>query len=585
MSISNTFRTDFDALAQNNALGSSEGELAFGYLRVSSAAQADEGRSGLPRQMMHIHEVAVKNGLKIPWDYLYADDDSGFEFEDRASLSRLRKAYKSNKHQAHSVVIEDLDRLSRNADWHQGYLLDEMKQYHLTPIFWKKFTSRVERAVMGAIAQDGMEQAKKRMAEGNIHKAKSGRVTARVPAYGYKLVDSQGKEGEAAKKDTHYGICEEEALVVRLIFQKMLEGLPLRQIKGILHENYPPPPQSTTWRHKTIHNIIQNPAYKGEFAANRRTEVKIPITINEGSLTGPVIKMIKRRVIRPREEWIIVPVPAIVSIEKWELANTVLMKNAKMSKRNGRYSYLLTGLIRCATCGHSYVGGSRKRILKSGKKNLTIWYRCGKKHSQLPAEMEEFICDQSQISHKILEQAIWSIVYQVLLEPQILITALEKEFRGERNEQTTRKIAFLEKQIKASKFEDKKLYKAYLAEVFDETEFATRRKLVTEKEKKLSEELKKITKSLISPEHFEARKQSILLICNNAKENGLVDNAPFEIKKNIIKTVIEKITLNVNEGWFELEGIIQGKYPIYKDGKKPFRREARKNLVPVPNNF
>ena len=78
MSISNTFRTDFDALAQNNALGNPEGELAFGYLRVSSAAQADEGRSGIPRQMMHIHEVAVKNGLKIPWDYLYADDDSGY---------------------------------------------------------------------------------------------------------------------------------------------------------------------------------------------------------------------------------------------------------------------------------------------------------------------------------------------------------------------------------------------------------------------------------------------------------------------------------------------------------------------------
>jgi site-specific DNA recombinase len=584
MSISNTFRTDFDALAQDNALGNPEGELAFGYLRVSSAAQADEGRSGLPRQMMHIHEVAVENGLKIPWDYLYADDDSGFEFEDRSSLSRLRKAYKSNKHQAHSVVIEDLDRLSRNADWHQGYLLDEMKQYHLKPVFWKKFTSRVERAVMGAIAQDGMEQAKKRMAEGNIHKAKSGRVTARVPAYGYKLVDSQGREGETAKKDTHYGIYEEEALVVRFIFQRMVEGLPLRQITTILQESYPPPQKSILWRHRTIHNIVQNPAYKGEFAANRRTEIKVPVTINEGSLTGPVIKMIKRRVTRPREEWITIPVPAIVSVEKWELANEVLKKNAIMSKRNGKRSYLLTGLVHCATCGYGYSGNSKKRVLKSGEEGFTVSYRCNR-YILPPAFKEKTTCDQSQISSRFLEPAIWDIVYQVLLDPKVLISALEKEFKGERNEHTTRKIAFLEKQIKASKFEDEKLYRAYLAEVFDETEFATRRKLVKEKEKKLSEELKKITKSLISPEHFEARKKAILLICNNAKENGLADNAPFEIKKNIIKTVIEKITLNVNEGWFELEGVIQGKYPIYKDGKKPFRRKARKNLVPVPNNF
>ena len=222
--------------------------------------------------------------------------------------------------------------------------------------------------------------------------------------------------------------------------------------------------------------------------------------------------------------------------------------------------------------------------LKSGEEGFTVSYRCNR-YILPPAFKEKTTCDQSQISSRFLEPAIWDIVYQVLLDPKVLISALEKEFKGERNEHTTRKIAFLEKQIKASKFEDEKLYRAYLAEVFDETEFATRRKLVKEKEKKLSEELKKITKSLISPEHFEARKKAILLICNNAKENGLADNAPFEIKKNIIKTVIEKITLNVNEGWFELEGVIQGKYPIYKDGKKPFRRKARKNLVPVPNNF
>ncbi|HLZ81396.1 MAG TPA: recombinase family protein, partial [Ktedonobacteraceae bacterium] len=189
------FKPDFDILALDGCIGDPCGELAYAYLRVSGEEQAEEGRSGLPRQIGHIHEIAYKYGYKIPWDYVYADDFTGFSFEDRPALSKLRSEYKSGHQRAFAVVIEELDRLSRNADWHQGYLLDELKRFGITALFWKQFSSRIERTVLGAIAQDGMEQSKARMMEGNLRKARSGRVTARVPAYGYKLVDAEGNEG------------------------------------------------------------------------------------------------------------------------------------------------------------------------------------------------------------------------------------------------------------------------------------------------------------------------------------------------------------------------------------------------------
>jgi site-specific DNA recombinase len=562
MSIPQFFKTEFDALASNGVIGHPKGQPAFGYLRVSSAGQADEGRSGLPRQMMHIHEVAFENRLKISWQHIFADDDSGFEFNTRPNLSRLRTAYKSSTRQAHAVVIEDLDRLSRNADWHQGFLLDEMKQYGVETLFWKKFSSRIERAVMGAIAQDGMEQAKRRMAEGNIHKAKSGRVTARVPAFGYKLVDSKGREGENAKKDSHYAIREDEAQIVRLIYKQAIQGHPLRGLARMLQEKYPPPRKATTWEGRAIFNMIKNPAYKGEFAANRRTEVKVPVTVNTGSLTGPVVKMVKKRVARPKEEWIIVPVPAIVSKEEWDLANKLLRTNRKTSKRSGKSPYLLTGLIRCDYCGYNYSGHRRVYKRKDGKETIISSYGCNSKSSRMPAFKERVQCNSSHISMKVLDPAVWEVVHQVLLDPQILINALKKEFMGERNEQTSRQIDFLESQIRATQSEDEKLYKAYMAGVFDEIEFAERRKLVKKKAEKLNQELAKLNGSLISPENFEARKQTILLVCRTAQENGLAKNAPIDIQRRIIKTVVEKITLNVKENWFELEGIIQGRYPI-----------------------
>ena len=63
-----------------------------------------------------------------------------------------------------------------------------------------------------------MEQAKERMMEGNLRKAASGRVTARTPAYGYKLVDAQGKEGQTAKKETFYAINETKLLLSDVSF-------------------------------------------------------------------------------------------------------------------------------------------------------------------------------------------------------------------------------------------------------------------------------------------------------------------------------------------------------------------------------
>lgn len=577
MPVPKFFKTEFDALATDNAIGHPDGELAYGYLRVSSAGQADEGRSGLPRQMMNVHEAAMKYGLRIPWEYLFADDDSGFEFADRPDLSRLRQEYKSTRRRANAVVIEHLDRLSRNADWHQGYLLDEMKQYGLQSIFWKEFTSRIERAVMGAIAQDGMEQAKQRMAEGNIHKAKSGRVTARTPAYGYKLVDSKGHEGETAKKDTHYAIKDDEAHVVQFIFRQAMDGRTLRGIARVLEENYPPPKRYSYWDSKMVALIIGNPVYKGEYIAHTRKEIKVPISAGPASLTGGAVKTITRRVARPPEEWIVVPVPPIVTVEEWELANKVLEKNKQMSRRNGKAAFLLTGLIHCATCNYKYSGGRRKYSGKKGTRYGTSWYRCSAGNSSYAAIRERAGCDQSQVSTKVVDEAVWSLVYQVLLDPQILIDALEREFQGERNDQTSRQIAYLENQINASNLEDEKLYKAYLAGVFDETEYAARRSLVRENRQKLTVELQQLNGSLISPEKFEERRQEILMVCEHARTNGLAQSAPFEVKRNIIKTIVERIVLNVNEGWFEMEGVITGRYFLYEDGDAHLRNNSEKS--------
>lgn len=71
-----------------------------------------------------------------------------------------------------------------------------MKRYEVEPIFWKAFTSVIERTVVGIIAQESAERTRQITTEGIRLKAKRGRITARWPAYGYKFVDSNGKVGK-----------------------------------------------------------------------------------------------------------------------------------------------------------------------------------------------------------------------------------------------------------------------------------------------------------------------------------------------------------------------------------------------------
>lgn len=558
MSDPNFFKEAFFALAHAGCLGDPDGQPAYAYIRVSSAGQAEEGRSGLPRQIQHCHEIALTKGVKIPWELVFADDHSGFEFGSRPELSRLREEYKRSGRRANAIVMEYLDRLSRNADWHQGFLLDEMKEHRIRVVFWKEFTSRVERAVMGAISQEGMEQAKQRMAEGNIFKAKDSRVTARVAAYGYYFVDRHGNVSVDAKKDTHYAIKEEEALVVREMYRKIgVEGWTLRRLAKWLDEHYKAIRNAKRWDIRMIRLIIQNPLYTGKFIAHRYTYVKVPALKQRADQTT---KLVLRKMERPRSEWIVVPVPAIVPFDIWETANQMLEKNARTSRRHAIEPYLLTGLVKCATCGYSYTG-QRKIHRKHGKEYLSRAYRDSSSWN-LMGIFRDIQCEQSQISCKRLDEAVWTVVARVLLEPQILIDAMERQFAQGPNAEIQKQIGFLHKQLADLGTEDEDLYRAYRAHAFDEQEFASRRKRVKEQREKTNQEIETLQARVVTRDRLEMNKQIVLHQSAALQEQGLVPDPPFEKKQAVLKLVVDQIRLNVDEGWFEIEGVIRGRHDL-----------------------
>ncbi len=551
------FKPEFDKLATEGTIGDPNGQSAYAYMRVSGDEQADEGRSGLPRQIGHIHEAALKYGYKIHWESVYADDATGFTFEQRPQLSLLRNELRNSNRRANVVIVEHLDRLSRHADWHQGFLIEEMKNAGVLLLFWKEFTSRIERAVMGAIAQDGMEQAKQRMMEGNLYKARSGRVTARVPAYGYKLVDADGNEGANAKRDSYYAIREDEAAVVRLIFQRLLCGDSMRKIAlDLQQKGIKPPKQYKHWEATQVRLFVRNEVYKGDFYAHR-WEHK---TVTKRDKNGTSRK-VTCKVERPREDWIHVSVPPLVSVGDWEAANRMLDMNRKMSRRNAREPYLLTGLVRCAHCGWLY-SGTTKRANVNNRKTPYRGYRCPHTGIRPKYLNEHDQCKNGYIPCEQLDGIVWNLVSQALLEPQVLTDALDSDATSERNRQLQDQIDYLASEIERKIDEDEKLLRAYLADAFDEHEFSARRKSLKEEGLRLSDELARLEAEVLTPEQLEERKDAILAMSMQMKEEELPIDPPFELKQRIIKLVVNEITLSVEEGWLKLDGAIRGTYAI-----------------------
>jgi site-specific DNA recombinase len=563
------FREEFDRLATNGAIGDPAGKPAYAYIRVSSSGQAEEGRSGLPRQIEHCHEIALQKGYRIAWAMVFADDDTGTEFEYRPQLTSLRSEIKTPDRRGQAVIMEHLDRLSRNADWHQGYLLDEMKRHAITPVFWKSFSSRIEQAVMGAVAHDGMEQAKARMLDGTKRKAKDGRVTSKHRLYGYNFVDQHGVIQAKPGKWTYYAIQPTESIIVKRIFASINKGTNAHHLSEILNrEGIKPPGKMRWWSQGQICHMVKNPAYKGEFVEGRTR------TIRERRIDefGNVKKHVHVE-FNPPEDWIIVPVPAIIDPADWALANAMLDQNKKTAKRNAKNPYLLSGLLKCFCCGRTYTGVKNRTVDKRNGRN-TVWQRLDY-HIRNGSVTARRIrnCQGSQIAAHLIEDNVWSVVFDFLAHPDRYAAKLDQMLSTDRNRALQEQIDFLTHEIDQFPASDDMLTRAYLAHIFDESEFAAKRHILKSETQQKIIKRDELLAQVISPQVIEDRKRAIYSIATLA--HGLPADPPFEIKQKLIRLVVDKIILDTTRKEFEIIGICNGTHSIVNGSSNKTNHNTR----------
>ena len=175
-----------------------------------------------------------------------------------------------------------------------------------------------------------------RSRRGKQHAASSGSVNVLGGApYGYRYLDRHVGGGEA-----RYEIIDDQAQVVRQIFdwvgvERFSIGEVCRRLRRAGHRS---PSGKESWDRTTVWGMLKNPAYQGTAAFGKTRVGPLPARLRpvRGGIELP------RRPVGiydvPPDEWIMVPVPAMVDSEVFEAVQAQLEENRRRSRQGGAVS-------------------------------------------------------------------------------------------------------------------------------------------------------------------------------------------------------------------------------------------------------
>ncbi|OGM55400.1 hypothetical protein A3F62_04905 [Candidatus Woesebacteria bacterium RIFCSPHIGHO2_12_FULL_44_11] len=508
------------------------------YCRVSTDRQKEE--QTIEVQKRFIREWAEKNNAVITdW---YLDDGWSGDLIARPELDRLREDV--NKGIWEAIVFIDRDRLARNLPY-QEYVIKELLEKDIKPIFINNpladdAQTRVLQQFYGIVAEMERINIAERMRKGKIHKAKSGKLVGHTAPYGYRYIPKVGEiEG-------HFEVYEPEAEIVRMIFHWVAdEGYSMR---GVVRELYkrkiPSAKGKTRWVKSSVERLLNREDYIGTSYYNRRMAVvpKHPQKVNG-------YKKIKKssRKLRPKEEWIAIPVLAIIDKELFEKTHKRLQENQIYNWRNKKYDYLLVNKIFC-NCGYRRIGDGVKDH---------HYYRCTQKIYKFP--YTDKCIYKSGVNAEILDTVVWNKLVSLIAEKQLIKQQAER-WKAKLDKTTTKSFGSQDRlKIALEKLgdEEKRLLQAYTTNLINFEGFKKSAEEIKAKKELLQSEIIKLESRIpdeeVSLDSFEDICESMFYALKYA------DAAK---KREYIKNLI--VSIYVGE---RRKALVNGRIPLIAQGQ------------------
>lgn len=461
-------------------------KIAAIYARVSSNKQREE--KTIDSQLESLLSFADKQGCTVPSEYIFQDEGYSGTVLIRPGLEQLRDL--AAEEQIQTVLVYSPDRLSRKYAY-QVLLIEEFARHGVEVIFLKspKANTPEEELLLqfqGMIAEYERAQIAERCRRGKKYRAKSGCVSVLAGApYGYRYIK------KSDMNEASYQTIKEEAKVVKKIFRLYTqEGMSARAItKHLTSQGIATSTGKSRWSHSTVTCILKNPAYKGKACYGKteqkeRQKITRPLRLKGGFSPRPTTN---HR--RNRQEWLEIPVPAIISEEVFDQAQELFERNKQLSLRNTKEPTLLQGLLVCSECSYSLYRNSTNTT-----KRKIYYYRClGSDAFRHGLSDNARICGNRPIRQDLLEEVVWQQIMQLLENPVLIREEIDKRYRDALNSTATQqKKETINKDFSRVNNGVKKLLDAYQEGLITLCELRQRMPELRKRESSLTKELQNL---------------------------------------------------------------------------------------------
>jgi site-specific DNA recombinase len=510
------------------------------YARVSSKQQAEEGT--IESQLAALRQRVEQDGFHLPDELIFVDEGYSGANLIRPGLERLRDVITLKG--LDRLYVHSPDRLARKYAY-QVLLVDEFQRADVEVVFLNRELKETPEdelllQVQGIIAEYERAKILERSRRGKRHAAQTDQVSVLSGApYGYHYITRDEGEGQA-----RYEVLPEEARVVRQIFQWIgLERVSIGEVCRRLNKaGVRTRTGKTTWDRSVIWSMLKNPAYKG-MAAFGKTRVG-PMTPRLRPQRGHPVQ--PRRPVSissvPDDNWISIPVPALVDEALFDAVQLQLEENRKRARQSNRGArYLLQGLLVCAHCHYAYYGKPVSRKSAKGKVRDYAYYRCiGTDAYRFGGER---ICDNIQVRTDMLDQLVWHEVCALLEGPRRLEQEYECRLQSPGHEDN--ELTAIEARIVKVRRGIARLIDSYTEGLIEKQEFEPRIGRLRQRLADLQTQAQQITDEI-------AHEAELRLVITRLEEfaakvkDGLAE-ADWPTKRELIRALVKRVEIGKEE--------------------------------------
>lgn len=369
-------------------------------------------------------------------------------------------------------------------------------------------SGRLTTSILSNIDQYQSEVISEHVRAGLREMAKQGLFTGRPLLIGYKLKE----EKHGKKKRKKFEINEEEAPLIRRIFQLYVDGKSCRQICKILKEEGIKTRRGYNFSEQTLRRMLDNDFYCGVYRYKVRDYEELVL---DGIVPAIIDKHLFNRV------------------QERKRAN-----DPKLQPRNGKRLYALTGKLICGKCGSHYIGtNSTQNTVANGRTEYN-YYTCQNR--------KEFgHCDGLNVRKEWTETEVIKVIRNQILNAENIDTLAQQvsALCEKSPSQLKEKISDLKKQ----KAEVQRNYDKFIKTFFSD-ESQSGGTLAQQTLKKIEHDLLQVEKQLhnateqlrftVTPESIKARMYDLLK--KSTSEN-------IKTLKTIFDEFVEKVIVNDDE--------------------------------------